>query len=149
LIFNKYDKINSFLNFNVTLKSGLLLNDKINQYKFHLPGNYGTFGNSTLFRTILNDDFIGSNYLVIFFENNSKNTLFNFLSIPFLKHNKYDFLCFYNFGMINNEPVNENIYYSEIGFGISNILSFFRFDFTIQLSKQKTNNFAFSIISSI
>jgi hypothetical protein len=148
LIFNKYQKINSLLNFNVNIKSGILLNDKINQYKFHIPGNYGTFGNSTLFRTIFSDDFIGSNYLVIFFENNSKNTLFNFLSVPFLKQSKYDFLCFYNWGMINNEPINKMIYYSEIGFGISNILSFFRFDFTIQLSQQKTNNFSFSINSS-
>jgi hypothetical protein len=149
LIFNNYQKINSLLNFNVNLKSGILLNDKINQYKFHLPGNYGTIGNSTLFRTILSDDFIGNNYLLLFFDNNFKNTLFNFLSIPFLKQSKYDFHCFYNLGMINNEPINKKIYYSEIGFGISNILSFFRFDFTIQLSKQKTNNFTFTIISSI
>ena len=149
LIFNKYQKINSLLNFNVTLKSGILLIDKLNQYKFHLPGNYGTIGNSTLFRTILSDDFTGNNYLILFFENNFKNTLFNFLSIPFLKRSKYDFLCFYNWGMIDNEPVNKKMYYSEIGIGISNILSFLRFDFTIQLSKQKTNNFTFSIISSI
>ncbi len=149
---NRFQKMSSLLNLSLYVKGGILLTDRIEQYKFHLPGNYGTLANPFVFRTILKDDFIGDSYLIFLFENNFKNTLFNFLNIPFLEHNKYDLLFYFNWGTINNKVfLKENInhlYYYEIGFGLGNILSFFRFDFTWRLSKQYTNNFIFSLISS-
>ena len=149
---NRFQKINLFLNFSFNVKGGFLAGDRIEQYKFHLPGNYGTLSNPFVFRTILIDDFVGDSYFILFVENNFKNTLFNLLNIPFLEHNKYDLLFYFNWGMIKNKEIIKEYfdkqYYYEIGFGLGNILSFFRFDFGWRLSKQNTNNFVFSLISS-
>ncbi|MDI6780012.1 MAG: DUF5686 family protein [Bacteroidota bacterium] len=152
---NRFQKITSYLNLNLAFKSGILLNDKINQYKFHIPGNYGTLATPIVFRTILSDQFIGDSYFILFVENNFKNTLFNLLNIPFLEHNKYDLLFYFNWGTINRDLIlQENIshqydYYYEIGFGIGNILSLLRLDLTWCISKQNTNSFVVSLLSTL
>ncbi|GAB6283681.1 MAG: hypothetical protein STSR0008_24700 [Ignavibacterium sp.] len=148
---NRLQRIHSLLNININVRGGLLLNDKISQYKFHLPGNYGTLAASNSFRTILSDEFIGDRYFAFFIENNFKNTLFNFLRIPFLEHNKYDLLLYFNWSTTNNKVLEKqnNQHYYEIGVGLGNILSFFRLDFTWQLSKQNTKNFVLSLTSSL
>jgi len=154
IVINRYQKILHNFSLNVSLKSGLLLGDKLNQYKFHLPGNYGTFTEQSIFRSITNDNYISNKYIALFVENNFSDTIFKILQIPYLNNGKYDFFVFFNWAYLPNYEViqkkeitiSNNKFY-EIGFGIGNIFSFLRVDFAWKLSKQNNSNFNFSIIS--
>ena len=153
---NRYQKIPPNIAVNISLKSGLLLGDKLNQYKFHLPGNYGTFSQKAVFRTVTIDNFITSKYIAIFVENNLNDAIFNILQIPYLKKSNYDLFVFFNWGYFPNYELiqktdinNFSDQYYELGFGIGNVLAFLRFDFTWKLSKQNTNDFNFSVSSAL
>ncbi|MFA6981054.1 MAG: DUF5686 family protein [Ignavibacteriaceae bacterium] len=153
---NRFQKILPYVNLNLFLKGGVLLGERINQFKFHLPGNYGTFGSQAMFRTISSDDYLGDKYFAFFVENNFKNTVFNLLGIPFFKQNKYDLLFFYNWALMQGDIIKPAIvnklqtdHYYEIGCGIGNILLLMRLDFTWRLSKQKTNSFVISLSSTL
>jgi len=153
---NRFQKMLPYVNLNLFLKGGVLLGERINQFKFHLPGNYGTFGSQSLFRTISSDEYLGDKYFAFFVENNFKNTVFNLLGIPFFKQTKYDLLFFCNWALLQGDKINPTIVtqqqtdnYYEVGCGIGNILSIMRLDFTWRLSKQKTNNFVISFSSAL
>ncbi|MFA4925020.1 MAG: hypothetical protein WC557_12570, partial [Ignavibacteriaceae bacterium] len=152
---NRFQKLLPYVNLNLFIKGGVLLGEIINQFKFHLPGNYGSFANTTLFRTISSDEYVGDKYLVLFAENNFKNTFFNFLRIPYFKQNKYDLLFFFNWALIRNNKIKleeanqqQTDHYYEIGCGIGNILSVLRLDFTWRISNQKTDSFEISFSSA-
>lgn len=145
---HRFQKILPYVNINLFLKGGILSGERINQFKFHLPGNYGTFGSQAMFRTISSDEYLGDKYFTFFVENNFKNTVFNLLGLPFFKQNKYDLLLFYNWALMQGDKMSPMIvnerqteHYYEVGCGIGNILSLMRLDFTWRLSKQKTNSF--------
>lgn len=151
---NRYQKIPPNFALNINIKSGILLGDELNQNKFHLPGNYGTFSGQSIFRTITSDNFISNKYIALFVEINFNDAIFKLLQIPYLKNSNYDLFVFFNWGYLPNyeliqktEINNLNDKYYELGFGIGNILTFLRFDFTWKLSNQNTNNFNFSISS--
>jgi len=153
---SRFQKILPYINLNLFLKGGVLSGERINQFKFHLPGNYGTFGSQALFRTISSDDYLGDKYFAFFVENNFKNTVFNLLGIPFFKQNKYDLLFFYNWALMQGDIIKPAIvnklqtdHYYEIGCGIGNILSLMRLDFTWRLSKQETDSFVISLSSAL
>lgn len=152
-----YNKIPPFFNISFSFLGGYLDNNSMIQRRFHLPGSYGSFTNPRMFRTLRNDNYVGKYYLCFFLENNFKNTLFNLLSVPFFKQSKYDLYLFGNFGWMNNiewensqgvESI-KNIPFSEIGFGLGNILLFLRLDFAWRISHRTRNNFSFRITSSL
>jgi len=156
-VFNIYKRIPPYFNVNFSLLSGYLDNISIIQRRFHLPGSYGSYTNPRMFRTLRNDIYVGKYYLCFFIENNFKNTIFNLLSIPFFKQSKYDLYIFGNLGWMNNvkwennqnvETI-RNIPYSEIGFGIGNILLYLRMDFAWKISHRGYNNFNFKITSNL
>lgn len=145
LYLRRYQKFAPALNLTFTLNYGRLFKDKVEQYKLHLPGNYGLFGPSTVFRTIPQDEFTGTEYYAIFIQNNFKNIIFNFLRLPLLKNSRYDLIVYYNSGIIKDEFSSGKILYQEAGAGISNIVTFLRFDITVQITKLKTEKFVTSI----
>jgi hypothetical protein len=154
ILLNSFSKLNSYLNIKILAESGYLDNDTLSQKFFHLPGTYGSYSGSNLFRTIKEDSYMGNSYTGIFIENNFKNTIFNLLSIPFLKNSKYDLYIFSNYGWINAKPWsngtiinNKTNSISEAGFGIGNILFYLRFDFTWRITPMQGNNFYFNVSS--
>ncbi|NUN10412.1 MAG: carboxypeptidase-like regulatory domain-containing protein [Ignavibacteriaceae bacterium] len=149
LSLRRHQKFSPALNVTVTFNYGKLKKDKAEQFKFHLPGNYGLFGPSTTFRTIASDEFRGSDYYAVFVENNFKNILFNLLGVPFLKNSRYDLVAYYNGGILSDEPFAGKTLYQEAGLGIDNIITFLRFDFTKQLTKHKTEDYVFSLRLSL
>lgn len=156
LFLNIYTKFPPYLNINFSTLSGYLNNDSVIQRNFHLPGSYGSITNPHLFRTINQDAYLGNAYLCFFIENNFKNTIFNFLSLPFLKNSKFDLYLFGNFGWIKNKKwVNGNSAsisqnpLAEGGFGLGNIFFFLRMDFTWRLTHREKSNFFFNISSNL
>lgn len=88
----------------------------------------------------------------IFIENNFKNYLFNVSGIPFLKNIPYDLLLFSSYGLMSGASnykfkSQNNIW--EAGFGVGNILSFFRIDFSWELLKDMRNHFDISLGTSV
>ncbi len=149
---NLYNQFSYIFNTDLTFEIGDLSGDILPQYLFHFPGNFSTLSGKNTFRTILDDNYFGKRYIGIFVENNFKNYLFNISGISFLKNVPYDLLLFSNFGLISNSsnfdlsPQNK---IWEIGFGVGNILSFFRIDFSWELFNEMQNHFNISLGTSI
>ncbi|MHB8852559.1 MAG: DUF5686 and carboxypeptidase-like regulatory domain-containing protein [Ignavibacteriaceae bacterium] len=149
---NSYNQFSYIFNTYLTFEMGNLSGDKMPQYLFHFPGNFSTFSGENIFRTILNDNYFGKRYIGLFVENNFKNYLFNISGIPFLKNVPYNLLLFSNIGLISGSPNNDLRSQSkiwEVGFGVGNILSFFRIDFSWELFTEMQNHFNISLGTSI
>jgi hypothetical protein len=154
LFLNVYSKVSPYANVNVSTLLGFLDNDAFVQRGFHLPGSYGSFSNLHQFRSLREDTYLGRSYAAFFIENNFKNTVFNLLSLPFLKNSKYDLYLCGNFGWIDsrNWPGGLNVgqnRFSEAGFGLGNIFFFMRIDFTWRIAPRESRNFFFSVSSTV
>ena len=156
IFMNIYTKLPPYMNFNISTILGYLDNSSIVQRNFHLPGSYGSFSNSHLFRSLKRDSYLGDSYACLFIENNFRNTLFNLLSIPFLKNSKFDLYVFGNFGWINNKKwsngdnlLDNQKYLSEAGFGIGNLFFFMRLDFTWRITPREAKNFYINFGSTL
>lgn len=149
---NLYNQFNYIFNTDLTFETGNLSGDIMPQYLFHFPGNYSTLTGKNTFKTILNDNIIGKRYIGIFVENNFKNYLFNISGISLLKNVPYDLLLFSDFGLISNSSnydLRSQNKIWEIGFGVGNILSFFRINFSWELFNEMQNHFNISLGTSI
>ena len=147
-----YKQFNYIFNTDFTLETGVLSGDIIPQYLFHFPGNYSTFSGINTFRTILNDNYSGKRYIGIFVENNFNNYLFNLSGISLLKNVPYSLLLFSNIGLISNSSnydLRSQNKICEIGFGVGNILSFIRINFSWELFNEMQNHFNISLGTSI
>ena len=149
-------KFPPYFNILVALKAGFIDKDSVIQQNFHLPGIYSVVTNTRLFHTLKNDEYIGDKYLGLFFENNFKNTIFNLLSLPYLKNSKFDLYANANIGWMNNKiwgnGNNERLDktpFSEAGFGIGNIFFFMRVDFMWRITHREKKNFYVNFSSNI
>jgi len=154
LFVNSFSKLSPYANLNLSFEAGYLDNDSLPQKSFHLPGAYGSLSSPHLFRTLKQDSYLGNTYAAVFFENNFKNTIFNLLSLPFLKNSKYDLYIFGNYGWIKNKVWHNGLDlkdrsddFSEIGFGIGNVFFYVRLDFSWRIAPRQERNFYFNFSS--
>jgi len=91
-------------------------------------------------------------FVEIFVENNFNNYLFNLSGISLLKNVPYSLLLFSNIGLISNSSnydLRSQNKICEIGFGVGNILSFIRINFSWELFNEMQNHFNISLGTSI
>jgi hypothetical protein len=132
------------------LLAGTVAGADLIQNRFHLPGLFAYASSTNSFSSIRSDIYSGSEFFCLFFENNFRNILFKAIGFPFLKESKYDFIIFGKYGWINNsEPTSEPNRICETGFSLSNIFTFFRFDFTWHIKPDGKDNFYFTLGSLI
>lgn len=144
-----------WFHFSLGINAGQIEGDLLRQRLFHLPGSYGSLSGPLLFRSILRDEYRGKRFFCLFLENNFRNTIFNLFHLPYLQKSKYNLFLFGNLGWMDTfEQSGEDIYRKlnsqplfEVGFGIGNIFTFLRFDFTWRLDG-KRKNFFFTIAAS-
>jgi hypothetical protein len=148
IILNGYHQSNSWFNSSLTIRGGINTGIKLVQNLFHLPGNYGTISSSKLFNTLTKDEYSGNKYAAIFLENNFNMIIYKILGLSFIDNSKYDFLIFTKYGWIDEEPLthySKSLY--ETGFGIGNILTFLRVDFTWRLQPNSKSIFYINLVS--